>query len=284
MEVALCMLKVESRKNDHRVRRNFLEHAFERKVWDIDILRVGGFWILESVCVFASEMTAKQTGVCKWFDLRKGMGFIKPDGENPDVFVHYSNLKSDGFAALYKNQRVAFDTALGFKDRINATNVTNEDGSLLVAKPIRERKSNLDTPADESAPKAEKKPREPKAKRETPKSNNTNEAKPATAAAATSTGENSKRRSNRRGKQGGRAAGRNDKTRDRKPTSGDEVRKPFVEWAELVDIKTKALNAFKTHFTGEPSVIGYASGRVNLIGGQIIFFPANCLKILICCC
>ncbi len=49
----------------------------------------------------------KSTGKVKWFDSVKGFGFIKgPEGE--DVFVHYEDIKMDGFAQLSANEEVEF--------------------------------------------------------------------------------------------------------------------------------------------------------------------------------
>lgn len=50
------------------------------------------------------------TGQVKWFDNVKGYGFIVPDQESEDVFVHYSAVKSDnGFKTLYKGDEVEFE-------------------------------------------------------------------------------------------------------------------------------------------------------------------------------
>jgi CspA family cold shock protein len=49
------------------------------------------------------------TGTVKWFDRRKGWGFIQPDGENQeDVFVHYSAVQGEGYRNLYEGERVEF--------------------------------------------------------------------------------------------------------------------------------------------------------------------------------
>ncbi|SET56145.1 cold shock protein (beta-ribbon, CspA family) [Pseudomonas sp. NFR09] len=55
------------------------------------------------------------TGTVKWFNAQKGFGFIKPDDNSSDVFVHYSAIKSHGFKTLEEHQKVEFDLAQGPK-------------------------------------------------------------------------------------------------------------------------------------------------------------------------
>jgi CspA family cold shock protein len=47
-------------------------------------------------------------GIVKWFNDKKGYGFISMD-EGQDVFVHYSSILGTGFRSLYEGQRVRFD-------------------------------------------------------------------------------------------------------------------------------------------------------------------------------
>jgi CspA family cold shock protein len=60
-------------------------------------------------------------GTVKWFDERKGFGFITND-EGTDVFVHFSAIQADGFKTLYEGQRVRFNTNEGPKG-LTAENV-----------------------------------------------------------------------------------------------------------------------------------------------------------------
>lgn len=48
-------------------------------------------------------------GTVKWYDSKKGYGFISPDGEAKDVFVHVSQLEKAGLPGLDSTQRVGFE-------------------------------------------------------------------------------------------------------------------------------------------------------------------------------
>ena len=53
-------------------------------------------------------------GTVKWFNERKGFGFIEMDG-GKDIFVHHSAIRAEGFRTLYEGQRVCFDVQQGQK-------------------------------------------------------------------------------------------------------------------------------------------------------------------------
>ena len=62
------------------------------------------------------------TGTVKWFNESKGFGFIEQQS-GPDVFVHFSAIKMDGFKALKDGQQVEFNVIDGQKGP-QAENVT----------------------------------------------------------------------------------------------------------------------------------------------------------------
>jgi len=53
-------------------------------------------------------------GKVKWFNERKGFGFIEMD-EGGDVFVHHNAIQASGFRTLNEGQRVSFDVQQGPK-------------------------------------------------------------------------------------------------------------------------------------------------------------------------
>jgi CspA family cold shock protein len=59
-------------------------------------------------------MSERITGTVKWFNGDKGFGFIEREG-GADVFVHQSEIMSDGYRNLSEGQRVEFEITQGAK-------------------------------------------------------------------------------------------------------------------------------------------------------------------------
>ncbi|MBI4581818.1 MAG: cold shock domain-containing protein [Planctomycetes bacterium] len=49
------------------------------------------------------------TGTVKWFDSKKGFGFITKEGTQGDIFVHYTSIEGEGFRSLKDGEAVEFD-------------------------------------------------------------------------------------------------------------------------------------------------------------------------------
>jgi len=61
-------------------------------------------------------------GTVKWFNESKGYGFITPEDGGQDLFVHFSEIQSEGFKTLREGDGVSFDKGQGQKGP-QATNV-----------------------------------------------------------------------------------------------------------------------------------------------------------------
>ena len=61
-------------------------------------------------------------GTVKWFNADKGFGFIAPDEGGDDLFVHHSEIRTQGYASLNEGQKVEFTVGQGRKGPC-ATNV-----------------------------------------------------------------------------------------------------------------------------------------------------------------
>ena len=60
------------------------------------------------------------------FDSTKGFGFIVPDDDSGDVFVHQTSIKVDGFRSLDENQRVEFRVETDKNGQTKAMDVVSE--------------------------------------------------------------------------------------------------------------------------------------------------------------
>ena len=69
------------------------------------------------------------TGQVKWFNNAKGFGFILPEDESEDYFVHYSSIVMDGYKTLKAGQAVSFEMIDGPKGThaVNVSLLAQED-------------------------------------------------------------------------------------------------------------------------------------------------------------
>eukprot|EP00300_Choanocystis_sp_HF-7_P027828 c33076_g1_i1.p1 GENE.c33076_g1_i1~~c33076_g1_i1.p1 ORF type:complete len:588 (+),score=149.51 c33076_g1_i1:55-1818(+) len=222
-------------------------------------------------------------GACVWFHVRKGFGFVKPDEGEKDVYVHYTSLKAEGFAKLVPSQRVSFDVETSEDGRVRATNVTEEDGSLIKERPrVRRERPPKDAPTTGSSnePKsaAEGGEAKPKPKR-TRKPKKAKTDKDATdqpkqdAAPATDAKEKPKRKRNRKPKApaaDGDAKAAAPKPKQDKPKKRQlRPPRPIEETADMKSLRDQAVKLLSAKFKAQAVGVGYASGRVNLIGEHV---------------
>jgi CspA family cold shock protein len=71
------------------------------------------------------------TGFIKWFDVSKGYGFIVPDSGAPDVLLHVTCLRRDGFQTAYEGARIVVE-ALQRQKGMQAFRVVSMDESTAV--------------------------------------------------------------------------------------------------------------------------------------------------------
>ena len=65
-------------------------------------------------------------GKVKWFDGKKGYGFVSNPSNGKDYFVHFSEINSDGYKTLEEGQNVTFDISEGKQGEV-AKNVKTVD-------------------------------------------------------------------------------------------------------------------------------------------------------------
>jgi|TARA_R110000803_G_scaffold183538_1_gene245870 CspA family cold shock protein len=66
------------------------------------------------------------TGKIKWFDAKKGYGFITPEDGSKDAFIHVSALQAAGIESIDEGQTVTYDLTEE-KGKTSATNITKGD-------------------------------------------------------------------------------------------------------------------------------------------------------------
>ena len=68
------------------------------------------------------ENNTTGTGRVKWFNTTKGYGFITPDDNSKDIFVHISAIEKSGLTQLNENEKVSYEIATA-NGKASATNI-----------------------------------------------------------------------------------------------------------------------------------------------------------------
>jgi cold shock CspA family protein len=83
----------------------------------------------------ASSPSKKFSGTCKWFNSKKGFGFIAPTGGGADVFVHQTVIHAEGFRSLGEGEQVEYNTETDSAGKIKAIDVTGPGGAYVKGAP-----------------------------------------------------------------------------------------------------------------------------------------------------
>ena len=122
-------------------------------------------------------------GTVKWYNARKGYGFLTPSDNSEDVFVHATSLKECGLKKLYTGSEVTFEIVQDDKGKraksIKVTkevrpteeDVKNEKKESKKEVKTEKKESKKEVKTEKKEPKAEKKEpkKEPKAEKKEPK-------------------------------------------------------------------------------------------------------------------
>ena len=96
-------------------------------------------------------------GTVKWYNARKGYGFITPDDNSDDVFIHATALKNSGLKKLYTGSEVTYETDQDEKGkRAKSIKVTKEIKPELDEKKDTKKK---DTKKKDTKKKEQEKPK-----------------------------------------------------------------------------------------------------------------------------
>ncbi|CAI8611413.1 unnamed protein product [Vicia faba] len=76
-------------------------------------------------------MSSRLSGKVNWFNDIKGFGFITPDDGTEEIFVHQSQIKTDGFRSLAPGESVEYQVEYGSDGRPKAVQVTGPGGAAV---------------------------------------------------------------------------------------------------------------------------------------------------------
>lgn len=62
-------------------------------------------------------------GIVKWFNNKKGYGFIRQDGIDEDIFVHFSSITMKGYKTLREGEKVSYELKNAPDDKLQAEKV-----------------------------------------------------------------------------------------------------------------------------------------------------------------
>lgn len=72
--------------------------------------------------LFVEKDKIMATGTVKWFNKKRGYGFVAPDDGDKDVFVHVSAVKSAGLRSLDEGDKISYETIME-RDQFVASNI-----------------------------------------------------------------------------------------------------------------------------------------------------------------
>jgi cold shock protein len=67
--------------------------------------------------------SVKGIGTVKWFNNKKGFGFITQEGISEDIFVHFSSIVTNGYKTLREKEKVSYDLVRTEGNKLQAENV-----------------------------------------------------------------------------------------------------------------------------------------------------------------
>ena len=122
------VIAAERVENEKKTAESVFAVAKQMETFDANVLKAEMKGLSMSESAKLVKMAIKdakaqtRSGIVKWYDVKKGFGFITPDGEGEkDIYVHYSEIRGDK-KFLVEGQRVEYEIKQGAKG-LQASNV-----------------------------------------------------------------------------------------------------------------------------------------------------------------